>query len=392
MKDSLAPLEVRSITQITLEVSFASLLFVSASLENIVMIFVVFRRKQLRTIPNLLVLNLSVANLLLAVTVLPVFVVTLVKGQWVFGEIFCKILGYQINLLFAVTLFTVTTISLNRYVLICYPSKYSAIFTKKLVPKIILAIWVSCAMSCSSPLLGWGHFSFNPRTALCHTDPSSSSFKIAANAFMLTDVVIVVFCNVKIVQTVKTHRKRITTTSISMRNPRRNEEPQGNEYGSGRCSTLGLPKQQLNGDDNNIQIRREIHSSEKQQQSEGNLVTANPATLEVPEHFAAFHAHFTGTTSEQTPARKPGPLAHELRGDEIHITRTTSFIVLVFGACWMPCFVMDSMEAFKAYPPRELRMAGIYLILLDTVLGPFIYGMRVRKLRQAVWEIIKCGL
>ena len=392
MKDSLAALEVRSITQITLEVSFASLLFVSASLENIVMIFVVFRRRQLRTIPNLFVLNLSLANLLLAFTVLPVFVVTLVKGKWVFGETFCKILGYQINLLFAVTLFTVTTISLNRYVLICYPGKYSAIFNKKLVLKIILAIWISCAMICSSPLLGWGHFSFNSRTALCHTDPSSSSFKIAVNGFMLIDVVVIVFCNVKIVQTVRAHRKRVTTTSVSLRNPRRNEQPKENENGTRRCNNLAFQKQQLNGDDNNIQIRREIHSSEKRQHSENNVVAANLATLEVPERFTAFHAHLTGKTSEQTSSRKPGPVAHELRGEEIHITRTTSLIVLVFCACWMPCFIMDSMEAFEVFAWRELRMAGIYLIFLDTVLGPFIYGMRVRKLRQAVTEVIKCGL
>lgn len=392
MKDSLPPLEVRSITQITLEVSFASLLFVSASLENIVMIFVVFRRRQLRTIPNLFVLNLSLANLLLAFTVLPVFVVTLIKGRWVFGETFCKILGYQINLLFAVTLFTVTTISLNRYVLICYPGKYSAIFNKKLVPKIILAIWVSCAMSCSSPLLGWGHFSFNSRTALCHTDPSSSSFKIAVNAFMLIDVVVVVFCNVKIVQTVRAHRKRVTTTSSSIRNPKRNEQPKANEKGTRRCSTIALQKQQFNRGDNSIQIRREIHSSEKRQHAEDNVVAANLATLEVPEHFADVHAHVTGKSLQHTSSRKPGPVAHELRGEEIHITRTTSLIVLVFCACWMPCFIMDSMEAFEVFVWRELRMAGIYLIFLDTVLGPFIYGMRVRKLRQAVTEVIKCGL
>ena len=97
-------------------------------------------------------------------------------------------------------------------------------------------------------------------------------------------------------------------------------------------------------------------------------------------------------TTEQTMASKQQLQTKVIRGDDIHITRTISLIVFVFCFCWLPCFVMDSMDAAGVFPPRNLRMAGIYLIFLDSVVGPFIYGIRNRKLRKAFMEVLKCGI
>ena len=393
MKDSFPPaLEDRSIAQTIFEVSFASLILIVAALENFLMLFVLYRRRDLRTIPNLFVLNLSVGNFLLAVTVLPVFVATLAKGKWLFSETFCKIYGYQSNLLFAITLFTITAISLNRYVLIRYLSKYKRIFNVKLVLQIICGIWICCAILSSAPLIGWGHFSFNAQTAMCHTDTSGSSFKITADAFMLVDITTVVFCHVRIVQTVKAHRRKITANLIYARNSAPKEEWHKIDETCNRenkDNTSPPPKQRAIGNDyegNQISRRLQRQHSSNLQEKQDNVVAATASVN--PNEKDIVTVLFKRENKEQQPR---GPHTRELRGDEIHITRTTSLIVLVFCVCWLPSFFLDSMESFGVFAPRILRLAGIYLIFLDSVLGPFIYAMRVRKLKKALINVLKCG-
>ena len=393
-------LENRSSLQVILEVGFAFVILVLAALGNFLMMAVTYKKTQLRTIPNLFVLNLSVGNFLLAIAVLPVFIWTLIKGKWTFSTTFCEIHGYLNYLLFAITLFTLTAISLNRYILICYPGRYHETFNKKLVVKIIAGIWILCIICCTPPLFGWGRFSFNPRTALCHSDNTSNSFKYAANTFMLLDIIIVVFCNIKIAHAVKTHRRRIAVKSRkSVKN-----ETRGNDkvISSNKCRTeavnvLAFPKLQawqscLSGNPTGSISARFIYVCQRPEESSIIEAKNEAGTTKKEENnketrFATVYFRKNITKEIQNKPQK----TRELRGDEIHITRTISLIVLVFCCCWLPCFIMDSMDASGCYPPRNLRMAGIYLIFLDSVVGPFVYGMRNRKLRKAFVDILKFG-
>lgn len=420
-------LDDRTTTQVVIEVGFASLILVLAALGNLLMMLAVYKKKQLRTIPNIFVLNLSVGNFLLAVTVLPVFVWTLEKGHWTFSAAFCVIQGYQNYLLFALTLFTLTAISVNRYMLVCSPNRYRRLFDKKLVLKIICCIWICCAVSCSPPLFGWGRYSFNPRTALCHTDNTSYSFKITANTLMLIDIITVVFCNVKIVKEVNAHRRKIALkqefaqsnltlvkkihgggveTDDTDKNLDRKTFNFFNSLGSQKhkkCRT----KEQLGPTDNHCGVSavRIIFVSEKHRDcipkgkkpTQGTVFNAVYVNKLEQDHLQQLHypdsqvVCCSKITTEQTMERRQQLQSKEIRGDDIHITRTISLIVFVFCFCWLPCFVMDSMDAAGVFPPRNLRLAGIYLIFLDSVVGPFIYGIRSRKLRKAFIEVLKCG-
>lgn len=416
------PLEYRTTAQVVFEVGFASLILVLAALGNFLMMLAMYKKKRLRTIPNIFVLNLSVGNFLLAVTVLPVFVWTLEKGHWTFSAAFCVTQGYQNYLLFALTLFTLTAISVNRYMLICSPNKYRRIFDKKLVLKIICCIWICCFVSCSPPLFGWGRYSFNPRTALCHTDNTSYSFKLTANTFMLIDIITVVFCNVKTVKAVNAHRRKIAVKQeYALRNFTLAEKIHGGGVKTDRDKNLGnktfnifnslgphmhkkcRTKEQLEPRDNHCGFSavKIIFVSEKHRDcipKEEKATDFNALNKLEEVHVQQLHYPDSQVvccnklTTEQTMESKQQLQAKVIRGDDIHIARTISLIVFVFCFCWLPCFVMDSMDAAGVFPPRNLRMAGIYLIFLDSVVGPFIYGIRNRKLRKAFMEVLKCGI
>lgn len=163
-------------------------------------------------------------------------------------------------------------------------------------------------------------------------------------------------------------------------------------------NTLAFPKQRgwksyLSGNESGIISAKFIYLSQKRQDSSTleEKVQDGSTANRLDEGRERRYATFCVDTNATEPLPNTKSQARELRGEDIHITRTISLIVFVFCACWLPCFLMDTMDAFGVFPPRNARMAGIYLIFMDSVAGPFIYGIRSRKLRTAFVEVLKCG-
>lgn len=98
--------------------------------------------------------------------------------------------------------------------LVCYFNRYWELFDKRLVLKIFGFIWIICILSCILLFFGWGYYSFNVWMVLCYIDNSSYFYKIIVNIFMLLDIIIVIFCNVKIVRVVICYCKRIIVNVV----------------------------------------------------------------------------------------------------------------------------------------------------------------------------------
>ena len=121
-------LPVRTQTQTFIEVSLVALLFICAVSGNIIVCCAVYKKTNLRTIPNAIFVNLAVSNLLLALWQLPMLIITIIRGEWSFGEKLCNFYAFLGVALFAVSLFNLTAISVNRYFKIVKPSKYRSVF------------------------------------------------------------------------------------------------------------------------------------------------------------------------------------------------------------------------------------------------------------------------
>jgi hypothetical protein len=81
---------------------------------NMAVISVVCRRRQLRTKVNLLLLNLSIADLLIATLNAMFNFVFMLKSQWPFGHFYCKVNNFVANLAVAAAVFTITATTLDR--------------------------------------------------------------------------------------------------------------------------------------------------------------------------------------------------------------------------------------------------------------------------------------
>ena len=65
---------------------------------NMLVILTICRHRQMRTRTNLFLMNLAVADVMVAVLDMPVALVTLIMGKWVFGEVMCQMNAFFVGL------------------------------------------------------------------------------------------------------------------------------------------------------------------------------------------------------------------------------------------------------------------------------------------------------
>lgn len=209
----------RSQAQTAIEVTVTVLLFILAVCGNIVVCFAVYKKSNLRTIPNAFFLNLAVSSLLLALSQLPVLVNTIVREEWSFGESFCHFYAFLDIVLFATSLFTLTAISVNRYYKIVKPNRYGKFFFKKSVIFQVALIWFSAIALCSGPFFGWGKYQFIPFKSLCSiAENSHSSFRITSSVLVCCCIFMTIVCYIKIAQFVRHHRRRVMVQNKETQN------------------------------------------------------------------------------------------------------------------------------------------------------------------------------
>ncbi|CRK97813.1 CLUMA_CG011189, isoform A [Clunio marinus] len=88
---------------------------------NILVIITVLFNVQMRNTTNLLILNLSLADLLFIIFCIPFTAVDYSFGQWPFGLLWCKIVQYLIVVTAYISIYTLVLMSMDRFLAVCYP-------------------------------------------------------------------------------------------------------------------------------------------------------------------------------------------------------------------------------------------------------------------------------
>ncbi|KAI5693825.1 hypothetical protein M8J76_011327 [Diaphorina citri] len=133
---------------------------------NSLVILAVYLSSKLRSVTNLFIVSLAVADLMVGVAVLPFSSTWQVYEVWIFGGLWCKgWLAVDVWMCTA-SILNLCAISLDRYIAVTRPVKYPSIMSMGRAKLLICFVWVLSFSICFPPLIGFVAGSINQRQSL----------------------------------------------------------------------------------------------------------------------------------------------------------------------------------------------------------------------------------
>ncbi|ESO94606.1 hypothetical protein LOTGIDRAFT_71923, partial [Lottia gigantea] len=118
-------------------------IFLMAVIGNIFVLIVILLNQKMRSnSANYFLVNMAIADILVAVCCIPMTVAEIVYQVWIFGEFMCKVTGYLQGIYVGASVLTIVCMSVDRFVAIRYPMKSRQIFTVKKTKQLILTTWL----------------------------------------------------------------------------------------------------------------------------------------------------------------------------------------------------------------------------------------------------------
>ena len=203
----------RSLAIVGLESIIAVAFAILATIGNTLIIAGFWKRKTLRTIPNLLVVNLSIVDILSAITTHPLLASVLIEGAWRFGHGACKYQAILNSFLFITSHLSIALITLNRYFVIVHYKKYTEVFTKRSTRVFTAAIWVFSSFLASTHFVAQDEATFHAKEAFCIISKDNSLIaSLIITAFGNIAFLATVFLNFAILKLVRLHRSRVSVS------------------------------------------------------------------------------------------------------------------------------------------------------------------------------------
>ncbi|XP_031157517.1 histamine H1 receptor [Sander lucioperca] len=136
---------------------FLGLLSLLTIMMNLLVLYAVKREKSLHTVGNLYIVSLSVADLIVGTTVMPLNLVYLLEDEWKLGRAVCQFWLIMDYVASTASIFSLFILCLDRYRSVRQPLKYLKYRTRGKASVMISGAWL-LSMMWIIPILGWRSF------------------------------------------------------------------------------------------------------------------------------------------------------------------------------------------------------------------------------------------
>ncbi|XP_064614368.1 tachykinin-like peptides receptor 86C isoform X2 [Liolophura sinensis] len=193
-----------------------SLLIVLSIGGNLLVISVVVRHRGMRTRTNMFLVNLAIADFLVGLIPMPISLITIIHGRWIFSNAICVINGFLNALCLMTSNQLLMYISVHKYFSITRP--FSRFLTVRKILMMIAAAWL-WAMLCSVlTVTGLQKVLYKNGTMHCGPAyPRDLKAYIHHVIIQVTDIFIplgvMTFCYTKIFIEIRQHTKRMRANS-----------------------------------------------------------------------------------------------------------------------------------------------------------------------------------
>ncbi|XP_039997796.1 trace amine-associated receptor 13c-like [Xiphias gladius] len=133
---------------------------------NLLVIISISHFRQLHTPTNTLLLSLAVSDLVVGLLVMPIEGLRYMETCWLLGRLMCALTPYVSYCLLSASLGNMVLISIDRYLAICDPLRYSSKITLNRVKILISLCWI-CSIIYNGLIL-MDHLGWSKRFSSCH--------------------------------------------------------------------------------------------------------------------------------------------------------------------------------------------------------------------------------
>ncbi|XP_043107548.1 histamine H1 receptor [Puntigrus tetrazona] len=124
---------------------------------NLLVLFAVRKERTLHTVGNLYIVSLSIADLIVGATVMPLNLVYLLEDEWKLGRVICQFWLVMDYVASTASIFSLFILCLDRYRSVRHPLQYLKYRTRGRATLLICSAWL-LSMTWTVPILGWRVF------------------------------------------------------------------------------------------------------------------------------------------------------------------------------------------------------------------------------------------
>ncbi|KAL0983731.1 hypothetical protein UPYG_G00131990 [Umbra pygmaea] len=319
---------------------------------NLLVVISVCFVKKLRQPSNYLIVSLAVADLSIAVAVMPFVSITdLIGGQWVFGQVFCNVFIAMDVMCCTASIMTLCVISIDRYLGITKPLTYPVRQNGRCMAKMVVLVWLLSASITLPPVFGWAQNVNDNSVCLISQDFGYTIYSTAVAFYIPMSVML--FMYYRIYRAAKLSAAKHTITGF----PRVGEE----EVRVGEKAESVEEEESVYCVSAALRLQREVEECTRI----SRLTRSNRRNISIFKR-------------EQKAAA------------------TLGIVVGAFTVCWMPFFLLSTARPFicrvecPSCVPLWVERTLLWLGYANSLINPFIYAFFNRDLRTTYSNLLRC--
>ncbi|KAH7967892.1 hypothetical protein HPB52_003799 [Rhipicephalus sanguineus] len=324
---------------------------------NVLVVLAIFTYRPLRSVQNMFIVSLAVADIAVALLVMPFNVAYSIMGRWVFGLHMCELWLTCDVLCCTASILNLCAIALDRYWAIHDPINYAQKRTLRRVLLSIVLVWGISGLISVPPLIGWNDWPEQfDETSPCQLTEERGYVLYSATGSFFAPLLIMTIVYFKIyLATRRRLRKRAKAVAATLQTEQSPIDPDLDSVTAIR--TDDIP---------------DIRGKTQQNGGNGaaNISSSCRATPNVKQYMEE---------------RQRISLSKERRA-----ARVLGIVMGVFVLCWLPFFLMYVILPFCpqcSIAPKTVNFIT-WLGYVNSALNPAIYTVFNNDFRKAFLKIL----